>query len=457
MDALYAPLSEFFLQKFGSVGSTNVIFRFDRFGSKVSQDDFRINPLDPNSPFSAAVARERISDLANRIAVDNGDGSSVTFLADTIDAVYEQMLQSAQPHLPAEVPLEQRQTLVRAFGSLKDGALRLLEKAEMTSLSGLPLGYRLTDFTPTDWYDLSSSEVWTSHSLTVRASEQTTHSPPITWRPLPSKEQLDDMVRRAAIPRPPIGGVRPVVLPHSPIFVQPNAIGRSLNRTETSPVRVQDTPQILMKRGLPIFDAVQRLRFKEALISSAPAVEVTTSEVKVVFDYTLVSMTRRWLEPSFLNADTWEIPGQARGHANQSGRAGSLSFLPLAFLVVRNLSISAIWSEADRSNLKNAMSWGPFEVVQSAGAGTVAQPGLQIVGWVLQTMPPLPPCSWETVPPEPDVDAAAERTYTVQEGDTLRKIATMFYGDPNRFSDIQHANDITDPNRITVGQVLKLP
>ena len=52
-----------------------------------------------------------------------------------------------------------------------------------------------------------------------------------------------------------------------------------------------------------------------------------------------------------------------------------------------------------------------------------------------------------------------ERTYTVKPGDTLSKIAKQMLGDANAYMDIFNANKglLTDPNKITPGQVLKIP
>ena len=47
--------------------------------------------------------------------------------------------------------------------------------------------------------------------------------------------------------------------------------------------------------------------------------------------------------------------------------------------------------------------------------------------------------------------------YTVKKGDGLMKIAREFYGDASRYKEIAKFNDITDPYKIKVGQVLKIP
>jgi len=52
-----------------------------------------------------------------------------------------------------------------------------------------------------------------------------------------------------------------------------------------------------------------------------------------------------------------------------------------------------------------------------------------------------------------------ERTYTVKSGDTLSKIAKEMLGNANAYMDIFNANkdQLTDPNTIKPGQVLKIP
>lgn len=48
-------------------------------------------------------------------------------------------------------------------------------------------------------------------------------------------------------------------------------------------------------------------------------------------------------------------------------------------------------------------------------------------------------------------------TYTVAVGDTLAKIAAKFLGDPMRYKELAAFNGISDPNRIRVGQVIRIP
>ena len=97
---------------------------------------------------------------------------------------------------------------------------------------------------------------------------------------------------------------------------------------------------------------------------------------------------------------------------------------------------------------------GPIRLQTSTGGdtATVRYAGLQVIGLLATVLAILPPDN----NPSPQAPPAA-RTYTVVKGDTLWTIALKAYGDGHRYTDIATANDITDPNRIDVGQQLTLP
>ena len=56
-------------------------------------------------------------------------------------------------------------------------------------------------------------------------------------------------------------------------------------------------------------------------------------------------------------------------------------------------------------------------------------------------------------------EGMAERSYTVQKGDTLSHIAKAHYGKPNKWHVIYDANrdQLEDPDKIFPGQVLRIP
>ena len=61
--------------------------------------------------------------------------------------------------------------------------------------------------------------------------------------------------------------------------------------------------------------------------------------------------------------------------------------------------------------------------------------------------------------PQRQQQTSGVRMYRVKTGDTLSKISKEFYGSPNEYVKIFEANrdQLTDPNKIEVGQELKIP
>src|SRR5918996_633715 len=52
---------------------------------------------------------------------------------------------------------------------------------------------------------------------------------------------------------------------------------------------------------------------------------------------------------------------------------------------------------------------------------------------------------------------AGDRTYTIREGDSLADVAQQTYGDPGLYRMLADYNGIANPDRIVVGQVIRLP
>ena len=50
-----------------------------------------------------------------------------------------------------------------------------------------------------------------------------------------------------------------------------------------------------------------------------------------------------------------------------------------------------------------------------------------------------------------------QQVYVVQSGDNLSNISKYLYGNANKYMDIAKANGLADPNKIQVGQQLKIP
>jgi nucleoid-associated protein YgaU len=76
--------------------------------------------------------------------------------------------------------------------------------------------------------------------------------------------------------------------------------------------------------------------------------------------------------------------------------------------------------------------------------------------------PPARGNSSDTAPEQPEAapaDSAYTQWYEVKKGDTLWKIAKEVYGDGSLYPDIFKANQdtLSDPDKIQVGQMLRIP
>ena len=56
-----------------------------------------------------------------------------------------------------------------------------------------------------------------------------------------------------------------------------------------------------------------------------------------------------------------------------------------------------------------------------------------------------------------EITVGSGTMYVVKSGDNLSNISKNFYGNPNEYTKIAQANNISNPDKIQVGQQLKIP
>ncbi|MFK0161672.1 hypothetical protein [Rhizobium sp. NPDC090279] len=181
--------------------------------------------------------------------------------------------------------------------------------------------------------------------------------------------------------------------PEEPPFVVAGHTG------EVAPVKTVDRMMLNRLSTLQLHDLVQ-----------VPAVaEVTTSdsELHVHFEYCLLTITRRlagtrWWRPDLISEDDWYVPGMKRGDMVKPSTDEAYAYcLPQGLLVVRNVEFSGSWSAEARAAMDNAVSFlGPFLMqaprttmasMQNAEQISVLGVGVQVIGELCFTLPPLPP------------------------------------------------------------------
>ena len=438
LDAIFKPLNDFFLKLYQTGAESAVTFRFDKFGSVISEQDF----TDPNHPelgYSPNRAQEKFSDLVNHVPSDSGDGMSLVFREDAIDDTYFfRLLSPAQPCVFGSDP--NNQNIVDAFSAIKADAVKVWQNLTLESSSGLMLQYKPSVAGPTDWYNMSSPSIWThqSFSITSPATPSPTPSKWQMWRLKldegamrgvlgPDRIQLSDPVMKALIKAPAAPLSDPVATPQrlkanelasvpmgrslttSPLARSATAASAlNLRSTGVASVVAGDTvhmdPVLAPVDAQPTFALHDRVRTQFAAVnlserfqlaqvigSSAPMQPAATDSIDVSFDYCLVKISRPWYIGSFMADGSWCVPSIPKGSITSGTAANTFSMLPIAFVTIKNLVIEANWAAADMANAAQATDFGPFKVEAGIVQNKLSHPGIQVVGWLLQSLPPLPP------------------------------------------------------------------
>ena len=151
--------------------------------------------------------------------------------------------------------------------------------------------------------------------------------------------------------------------------------------------------------GLKFSKAFHGLRLNEKILvkdfikKESPSKAIKTNDINISFEFCVVNIRRKWFNEVICNINrSWYIPGIAKG-ALTNPEIGALTHLPVAFLAVKNLNITANWDNLDKKELENVVSFGPFDINNQniKEKGSLSHDGIQIIGWMLQKLPELPP------------------------------------------------------------------
>ena len=433
LDVIHKPLNDFFIEKFRTNASSPIFFRFDKLGSSISEQDFS----------SPAHARENFSYLVNRIPMEESDGLHVYISSHPIDDLYYyQLLGKCQPYIPAAASDAVKESIISSFSQIKADADKLWTNIRLISVTGLMAEFRPSTAIPEDWYDKSSPD-WTSHSLEIT---QTSVLPPADepkfqlWR-----LKASDAVMQKALDLNEPAAVGPTnIYKHIREFrVDPEAMtyrvdearaikrkkeigsvtreverddaGVMLRETRRSflldetaaryrqPVIEREVAADLLERT-SVHDGYLRdrrdLNLRKRMIvddyvgTVVPKQPVITNSIRVSFDFRIVECRRSWYKHALVNDKSWFIPLAEKGQLTCKGQAGStITAMPVGLVAIKNLSVEAAWAAEDIERSKTALNFGPFKVNSQIVNNKLTREGIQIIGWLLEKMPELPPIS----------------------------------------------------------------
>jgi hypothetical protein len=413
LDAIYQPLNQFFLQKFGQGDAASIFFRFSESPIGIYDSDFVV-PSHPEWGSSPALAAEQFSYLVDKITRLDPSGHGVWLDPLKISDLYhDEILGPAIPFIPADADPDAKQARIEAFGQIKADADSRWSNCKAESVIPGGAEYRPSRATPQNWWNKSDPGVWTPQQFQIKGASSATPEQPSgqLLRMKISDSAIQTILQGQRIQvrpptAPPGAVVHPTGAPQGTPLSHPIAAMASPQMIAPKPAAGQPVtirPELttamhtnLMAQAFAI-PASQRMVLQSAIIQHAPTQSVAVTDVKISFDYCLVAAERAWIHTAFLNSKLWFIPGQQKGSLSANDGHG-VPALPTGFVVLKNLLISAPWTPDDITHLEQSIQFGPFLIDSTVTNGAIGHAGLQVVGWILQKMPDLPPVGDVSLP-----------------------------------------------------------
>lgn len=432
--AIHQPLNDFFLNQFKTDASSPVHFRFDKYGSVVSDDSFLV-PEHPEWGYQPSLVTEVFSDLVNHTPADAGDGLNIILsAANAVDDTYFfRLLSPSMPWLPDGLSDDAKEAVMNAFNAIKVNAKNIWDNVKAESSTGQILQFKPSWAEPPNWYDKGKSDGWAPYSFQVTDTSSAPASP--LWRLKLTDAALSQALQlqppNPEIPTPATNLATHVLTMaraatmagHATMLSKPlpgsssasafSAARRNMTEmrdhedVELNPRTVGGGATVAVGLHNALLEQYRKLPVNKRLVvdefvgQNAPTQPPQVSSIKVSFDYCLVNIRRPWMVPSFLNQPSWYIPGVAKGGLTTSGPGGNIPFLPVGLVAIRDLVIEATWSPEDLANASMATDFGPFKVDGDIVSGKLGHQGLQIIGWLVQEMGTLPPVSDPQLAGEP--------------------------------------------------------
>ena len=185
-----------------------------------------------------------------------------------------------------------------------------------------------------------------------------------------------------------------------PIMAQPTI---SVNRISLDRIPFNQIPADLSPKTdqdiTPISSPVTQVARLRELLKQSTQQTVTSTNLKLSFKYCLVQIDRPWISQAYLETRHWYVPG----HKSGSFSTGSFSpdpteifpVIPVAMILIKDLQITS-WDETETDVIERSAGFGPFSFIGRTvdiSTKTLSSSGVQVIGWVSQEMPLLPPDS----------------------------------------------------------------
>ena len=281
---------------------------------------------------------------------------------------------------------------------------------------------------PRTWCDPAGEAGWASVSIgTANPTAPPPLPPPVNLKLLLAKQSLMQW-QVAALPQraPPVLTAQPATrvlsmaaASHVALAPQsrpaPAMATATLSRATTMELRPQAV-ELAVARPAPVISAATLARLQalptKKVVTSPPIIvqpqppqPVAATKLGATFRFRRVAILRQWIDTTVFHLPGWSIAGLPAGslsNGRSDSNPGLLPLIPVAFIAVKDVSINGIWSDSDKAVVNSALtggsiaSFGPFSLVgggarASFDGSTLRLPGIQIVAWICEVTPVLPP------------------------------------------------------------------
>lgn len=189
--------------------------------------------------------------------------------------------------------------------------------------------------------------------------------------------------------------------------------GTSETKVETDRTQVEVDP-IVSNTDVEPNNAVRLWSIRQGNSETQVAIDHTTENLSIQFEYLMVKIERSWLRYDLFDMPDWSIKNLAPGAYSTGTKVEQeeslFPLLPQSFILIRNLQITADWGRQDLEQIDLAthntadVGFGPFLLSQTSHpdtasrsfrsqfeSGTLRTPSMQIVGWINTITPFSPP------------------------------------------------------------------
>jgi len=360
-----SALEQLLLGHFKSINSGTATQPFLAFevGTPISDAALR-NPAD-TTKYSPALALEFLSHRAN--TVPSIEGRLFVETSNTVDGQYEILLRGSTPVNPANMEL---------LGAIKRTALAAFEEV-LQAEGGVSEPFHQTHGDPADWYDQANAGNWTSLHIDRADNPVAPTAPPpvyskrlLEWNLAPMEFRSELSKPASEVPLSILVAMRAAPLAATTEF-QPTKQARMSQFAMTAAPVAHTTEAVQFN---PAVLAANRSRFQRRVVFTQedrqlanetlptppppppPQPAVSSDAFTINVDISIIKLRRPWLSDGLLNLGGWFVPSAAKGSFSDGTGAtgtGHMPVLPVACILMRNLSVHAQWSDSDQNNVEN--------------------------------------------------------------------------------------------------------